>query len=157
MEIEPLLAEQAKVRQIEAGGDKKSGDYKKSLPQKIVEAIEDKKPKNKKESISQAAQQIGGTNAEYVRKAKKIKRDAPELLEKINEGKINLSQAEKIVGLGGEESEKVLKKCIALYSVLAFYPEFAQAILTESTLSNAYRVAYDCENMTSKSKGGLQR
>jgi len=27
---------------------------------------------------------------------------------------------------------------------------FAQAVLTESTLSNAYRVAYDCENMSSK-------
>jgi hypothetical protein len=27
---------------------------------------------------------------------------------------------------------------------------FAQAVLTESTLSNAYRVAYDCEDMSSK-------
>ena len=27
---------------------------------------------------------------------------------------------------------------------------FAQAVLTESTLSNAYRVAYDCENMSAK-------
>jgi hypothetical protein len=136
------------------GCGKDRTDLKESnIRQKIAECGSDKKPEkdNNKKSTNQAATQIGGTNAEYVRKAKKIKKEAPELLKKINEGKINLSQAEKIARLSEKESEEVFKKCIALYSVLAFYPEFAQALLTESTLSNAYRVAYDCDNMTSKS------
>lgn len=82
MELEPLLAEQAKVRQVEAGKNTHGHKHQDNsqLPQKIGEAVGDKKPKKKNESTNQAATQIGGTNAEYVRKAKKIERDAPELL-----------------------------------------------------------------------------
>ena len=104
MEIEPLLAEQAKERQVRTAENRKKDDN--LVVQKIVQQEEPQKVTEKR-AQNQAATQIGGTNAEYVRKAKKLKKEAPELLKKVNEGTINLLQAEKIAGLGGKKRENL--------------------------------------------------
>ena len=60
-----MLEEEAKERQQVAGGDRKSEEYEKSLPQKIGEA------KHATEATAQAAA-ITGTNRQYVSDAKRI-------------------------------------------------------------------------------------
>lgn len=91
LELETVLAEEAKKRQQEAGGDRKSEEYQKSLSQKIEQPIFDI---NERKASQQAAKALG-TNRQYVSDAKKLQREAPELLEKVKAGKLTLSKAKK--------------------------------------------------------------
>jgi len=83
LEVKRVLAEEAKQKQIAAGGDKSSKSYlmqaidskEKALPEKIPEALSlDKHAQN--ESREKAASLVGGTNARYIQDAEKIEREA---------------------------------------------------------------------------------
>lgn len=67
-ELEPMLAEEAKKRQRQAG--KEHGRGQEKLPQKVAEAID---TKENNEARAQAAK-LAGTNAHYVSDAKRVKR-----------------------------------------------------------------------------------
>jgi N6-adenosine-specific RNA methylase IME4 len=60
-------------------------------------------------STEQAAT-ITGTNRQYVSDVKKIKEVAPEVLEKIRAGSINITEAKKIASMPEEKRDAVLKK-----------------------------------------------
>jgi hypothetical protein len=62
------LAAEAKERQREAGGDKKSSDYKKSLGELIPQAVDPEQAKT-----SSKVAQLYNTNKEYIKTAKKLK------------------------------------------------------------------------------------
>ena len=95
VELEDLLAElerQAKERQKESGGDRKSEWYQeKSVTQKIEQPIEDR---NERSATAKAAAVLG-TNRQYVSDAKKLRQTAPEVHQQIKEGKVTISQAKK--------------------------------------------------------------
>lgn len=101
LEIKPLLAEEAKKRQLiglkqfqegttvvpfveQREGNEENND---AVRQKVVE-------REKGRSDEQAGKIIG-VSREYIRKAEKVKKEAPELVEKIMAGEMNLSEASK--------------------------------------------------------------
>jgi site-specific DNA-methyltransferase (adenine-specific) len=80
-ELVGVLKAEAKTRQIESGGDKKSEEFKESVPQLIAEPI---KPEHR-EVRTQLAQTFG-TNRQYVSDAAKIKAENPDAFEAIKAG-----------------------------------------------------------------------
>lgn len=102
LEIKPLLAEEAKKRQLSS-----LKQYKENTVQEIIPEREEKKEngdtvvpllaqREKGRTIEQAGKIIG-VGKEYIRKAEKVKKEAPELVEKIMAGEMNLNQAVKEV------------------------------------------------------------
>jgi ParB-like chromosome segregation protein Spo0J len=91
-ELEPFFAEDAKRRQRESGGDKKSASAK-SVMAKLPEPI-DKKPSDP--ARKEAATSVG-VGERYVQDAKKVKAEAPEVFERLKAGKITLQDAKREV------------------------------------------------------------
>jgi ParB-like chromosome segregation protein Spo0J len=89
----PMIMAEAKERQRINGGDRKSEDYQKSNVQKVAQAIDEPTIEESKRSREVAAE-LTGTNPEYVRLASNIKRDAPELFEKIRSGELSVKAAD---------------------------------------------------------------
>lgn len=76
----PLLAAEAKERQRESGGDRKSEDYQKSVVPKSAQPIE---PNTRANAI--AAKSVGiGTNT--VTQMKRVTEVSPELAEEVKKG-----------------------------------------------------------------------
>src|SRR5690606_8109496 len=73
-----------------------------TLPQKIAEA-------SRGEARVQAAT-IVGTNRQYVSDAKRIAKEAPEVLEKVREGRLALPEAKVVARLPEEDRAAVLQK-----------------------------------------------
>lgn len=84
VELLPHLEAEARERQRDGGGDKKSSDYKKSVNQKFDEPING-------QSLDQAAK-IVGTNRQYVSDAKRIRTENPEAFEKLKSGGASLQE-----------------------------------------------------------------
>jgi len=91
-ELEPFFAADAKRRQRDSGGDKKS-EIARSVMEKIPEPIE-KKPTP---PARQEAAKSVGVNDRYVSDAKKVKTEAPEVFERLKAGKITLQDAKREV------------------------------------------------------------
>jgi hypothetical protein len=91
-ELEPFFAADAKRRQRDSGGDKKSA-IAKSVMEKVPEPIE-KKPAP---PARQEAAKSVGVNDRYVSDAKKVKNEAPEVFERLKAGKITLQDAKREV------------------------------------------------------------
>jgi cell pole-organizing protein PopZ len=91
-ELEPFFAADAKRRQREAGGDKKS-ESAKSVVAKLPEPI-DKKPASP--ARKEAAKSVG-VGERYVQDAKKVRKEAPEVFERLKAGKITLQDAKREV------------------------------------------------------------
>jgi len=91
-ELEPFFAADAKRRQRESGGDKKSPSAK-SVVAKMPEPI-DKKPAAP--AREEAAKSVG-VGERYVQDAKKVKQEAPEVFERLKAGKITLQDAKREV------------------------------------------------------------
>lgn len=98
VEIEEDLAKEARERQRQAGGDRKA---KGSLRQKIAQA--------KKGKAAEMAAKSSGTNRKYVYDAKKIKNSAPELLDEVLTGDLNLQEAKKVAELPLETRTEAVK------------------------------------------------
>jgi hypothetical protein len=73
LEVERVLAEEAKERQI------RTAENREKAENLVVEKIPQQEPEEK--SREKAASIIGNTNARYVQDAKKIEREAPEVKE----------------------------------------------------------------------------
>ena len=113
VELEPLfdaLEAQAKERQREAGGDRKSEEYQESVTQKIEQPIEDH---NQRSSTHKAAKTLG-TNRQYISDAKKLKETAPKIHEAVKRGDANLNQAKAISKLPEEKQAKILQEVAAI-------------------------------------------
>jgi len=91
-ELEPFFAADAKRRQRESGGDKKSKSAK-SVVAKLPEPIA-KKPADP--ARKEAAKSVG-VGDRYVQDAKKVKAEAPEVFERLKAGKITLQDAKREV------------------------------------------------------------
>lgn len=91
-ELEPFFAEDAKRRQRDSGGDKKSA-IARSVMEKVPEPIE-KKPAP---PARQEAAKSVGVNDRYVSDAKKVKAEAPEVFDRLKAGKITLQDAKREV------------------------------------------------------------
>lgn len=91
-ELEPFFAADAKRRQRDSGGDKKSA-IARSVMEKVPEPIE-KKPAP---PARQEAAKSVGVNDRYVSDAKKVKTEAPEVFERLKAGKITLQDAKREV------------------------------------------------------------
>lgn len=88
--VEKLFAIEAKKRQRKSGGDKKSIEYKKSVPANLPEPIQNK---SNKESRKRAAELVG-TSARSISKAKVINNQAPDLASQVKTGTMTLNKAE---------------------------------------------------------------
>ena len=101
LDIQAALEEEARDRQ-------RKGNYSNNDPHLRAILPEDE-GKNLKRPRQQAAE-IVGSSARYVQDAKRIKRQAPELLEEVKEGTINLPDAKRLLSSDTEEREAVLEK-----------------------------------------------
>jgi ribosomal protein L21E len=88
LELEKVLAEEAKKRQGERT------DLQDNLCQKFDTSFEETDSEGKRRATQQAAKALG-TNRQYVSDAKKLQKEAPELLEKVKTGKLTISNAKK--------------------------------------------------------------
>ncbi len=102
------MAVEAKERQRLAGGDH-GNQYTggkvavvENFPQPPVDNGKQKDAKTNKESRQQAAV-IVGTNAHYVSDAKRIQRDAPELIERVKDGSMPIVTAAQLSKLKPDE------------------------------------------------------
>lgn len=93
-ELEPYFAADAKRRQRDSGGDKKSA-IARSVQEKIPEPI-DATAKPTPQAREEAAKSVG-VNDRYVSDAKKVKTEAPEVFERLKAGKITLQDAKREV------------------------------------------------------------
>lgn len=135
----PMLEEEAKERQREAGGDRKSAEYQRSLPQNFAEAIAPQLLKNHKpdtpepfnpfeqrmkakqlhdaERIQiesrQKAAELTGTNRQYISDMKRYKDEAPEIYEAAKEGKVNGNQAKALLCVAPEKRKEFIEKVVA--------------------------------------------
>jgi hypothetical protein len=94
-----FLKAQAKKKQVESGGDRKSGDYK-SVSKKIDQPIipVDQKAINKSHNSNRACQKATeklNTNRQYVDDAKWLEEENPEEFEKIKTGDLKLVQVKR--------------------------------------------------------------
>ena len=85
-ELEPHFAADAKRRQRDSGGDKKSATAR-SVKEKVPEPI-------RAQAREEAAKSVG-VNDRYVSDAKKVKADAPEVFERLKAGTITLQDAKR--------------------------------------------------------------
>ena len=110
LEVERVLAEEAKERQIENGKNnalnltqfQESRNVEK-IPQSGITEPEEK-------SREKAASIIGNTNARYVQDAKKIEREAPEVKALVMSGKVNMADAVKLSKLEPKKRKAVIAK-----------------------------------------------
>ena len=88
VDVLPMLEAEAKERQRAAGEEFGRG----KLTQLIEEAIDEPRKKSSSEATQQAAQMVG-TNRQYVYDAKRLRDEAPELLERVRSGELTIPQA----------------------------------------------------------------
>ena len=88
MDVLPMLEAEAKERQRAAGEEFGRG----KLTQLIGEAIDEPRERHANEAVQQAAQMVG-TNRQYVNDAKRLRDEAPELLEHVRSGELTIPQA----------------------------------------------------------------
>ena len=93
------VREAAKERQKEAGGDKKSKEYRGSLVEQIPQPKDSRAEERTKEKPAPKTRdtraKAAGTNAKYIDAADKILADHPEMAADIESGKKTLSQAQR--------------------------------------------------------------
>lgn len=96
LEVEEMLGREAKERQRQAGGDRKSQEYKqKSLVEKIPQPVDAGKARDQ-------AAKIVGTNPHYITDAKAVKKQSPDLaFPLLKEGKIMVLPQTSILYLVG--------------------------------------------------------
>lgn len=87
VEAKPLYEAEAKKRREATQGRPKVADKK--PPQKVAEVS---RPRAERESRTQAAKDFG-TNHRYVNQAEKVKANAPEVFEKLKQGKVSMQDA----------------------------------------------------------------
>jgi len=105
LEVERQLAVEAKKRQREAGGDRKSEEYQKSVVEKIPQPIGDATGKSR-----DTAAAIVGTNPRYVSDAKRIQAAAPELLPQIAAGELSIPEAKRLTGYDRQSRSEILAR-----------------------------------------------
>ena len=101
LSVEKIQAEEARERQRLAGvlyGE----NHKKEVPQLIAEPLE-----NKGEARDKTAEIIG-VNRQYISDAKRIQAQAPELLEPLLDGRINIPMAKILMDFAPEEREEII-------------------------------------------------
>ena len=86
MDVLPMLEAEAKERQRAAGEEFGRG----KLTQLIGEAIDEPRERHANEAVQQAAQMVG-TNRQYVSDGKRLRDEAPELLERVRSGELTCS------------------------------------------------------------------
>jgi DNA modification methylase len=108
VEVEPMLAKEAKKRQRAAGGDKKSEKARAngSVQGKCPESIPAPQARDEAAKLTQ-------THGRYVQAAKKVKAEAPELFEKVKNGKMTLPQARTDVKRQQKRKEMAAKAAAA--------------------------------------------
>ncbi|TXH06091.1 MAG: hypothetical protein E6R05_01910 [Candidatus Moraniibacteriota bacterium] len=112
LEVERVLAEEAKERQVEAGKQRADSERNEvgtfvQLKEKIPEAGQEKPEPQAREK---AASIVGNTNARYVQDAKKIEREAPEVKALVMSGKVHMGDAVKLSRLSTEKRKAVISK-----------------------------------------------
>lgn len=88
LDILPMLEAEAAQRRKETEGRPSTAE---KLVQKIEQDIEEKRERTPA-SVEQAAQMVG-TNRQYVSDAKRLRDEAPELLERVRSGELTIPQA----------------------------------------------------------------
>jgi ParB-like chromosome segregation protein Spo0J len=91
-ELEPFFAADAKRRQRDSGGDKKSA-IARSVMEKVPEPIHKKAAAPARQEAAKSV----GVNDRYVSDAKKVKAEAPEVFERLKAGKITMQDAKREV------------------------------------------------------------
>jgi len=104
-ELAESIAAEAKKRQIESGGDRKSESYKESVVEFFPQPInqEDSKTRSKIAKLFR-------TNPRYVSDGKRINASAPELFEPIKQGKITVPDAVRISKMDESDRAEVLQR-----------------------------------------------
>lgn len=105
VEILPMLEEAARERQAEAGHRYGERHPKQELPELIPEALAG-------DSREQAAA-LTGANSRYISDAKRIAEQAPDVLEAVKAGSLDLPLAKRVAALPAEARPDVLTQVVA--------------------------------------------
>jgi hypothetical protein len=99
LDLLPLLEKEAKQRQRQANAYRGNG----RSAQKCAK-------RNGKGKAAELAAQIVGVGSRYVEMAKEIKSKAPELVEKVRSGEVNVAEASEIARLPARKRSQAIKK-----------------------------------------------
>jgi phage N-6-adenine-methyltransferase len=114
--VAALFEVEAKERQRAAGGDRKSEDYQKSVPEIFPEPIceEGSKAKTPDSGESRnAAAAVMSTNPRYVSDAKVITSRSPEVASMVSNGSLSLPQAKQVIEFETETQKEVVAEITA--------------------------------------------
>jgi N6-adenosine-specific RNA methylase IME4 len=92
MDALPLLEAEAKERQRNSIKERDESGRAIPVPQLIGELDNEPRERHANEAVQQAAQMVG-TNRQYVSDAKRLRDEAPELLERVRSGELTIPQA----------------------------------------------------------------
>ena len=126
LEVERVLAEEAKDRQIVAlkqGNATKHSES--SIGEKIPQSTELSSKAREPKATELAAGIVGNTNARYVQDAKKIEREAPEVKELVMAGTVNMADAVKLTKLEPDKRAVAVERRVYLYGRLPRAARFA--------------------------------
>lgn len=108
LEVERVLAEEAKERQIENGKNNALNltQFQECRNQEKIPDSGDVKPEP--QARDKAASIVGNTNARYIQDAKKIEREAPEVKALVMSGTVNITEAASLAKLEPEKRKAVI-------------------------------------------------
>ena len=117
-EMKPYFEAEAKKRQQAAGGNNNplgKNQYSQKEEGSLVEKVPQASRKQSKQPIEKSrarAAKTFDTNENYVNKAEKIKRQSPEVFDRVKKGELNIPQASRIISAAPEEewSESELER-----------------------------------------------
>lgn len=91
MDVLPMLEAEAEERLVRLGREAALKQHGR-VTQLIGEPIDEPRERHASEAVQQAAQMVG-TNRQYVSDAKRLRDEAPELLERVRSGELTIPQA----------------------------------------------------------------
>jgi len=100
-----MLQEEAKQRQVAAGGDRKSEGYQESVVEFFPQPIQPEQTKTRTKLAEKA-----GTNSRYIQDAQKIRDTAPDLHEKVKAGELKVGDAKGLLKEEPERRQQILDR-----------------------------------------------
>jgi len=156
MDVLPMLEAEAKERQRAAGerGNEGGRGNAKTLPQLIGEGFEEPREQHTNEAVQQAAQLVG-TNRQYVSDAKRLRDEAPELLERVRSGELTIPQAKEVAAKTPAAIREFIGKLDEGVTPKEAFKQVSSHQLINSSKSNEYYTPLEFLDSAREVMGGV--
>lgn len=157
MDVLPMLEAEAEERLVRLGREAALKQHGR-VTQLIGEPIDEPRERHASEAVQQAAQMVG-TNRQYVSDAKRLRDEAPELLERVRSGELTIPQAKtemKRAEVKQRLEDIVVREVEAptgLFDVIVIDPPWAMEKIERDVAPN--QVGFDYPTMSEQELSAL--